>query len=123
MGPKELHYSGKSTGTIFKLNQDIIGTYVLSMKSAPNPVAAILEYKCDSRVLTRKTAPSPLQRYIIWTIDLTNFELDQDIIRTNLWTKFHEDQTINVASRVFTSQTVDDARRATDDARHTTDKR
>ncbi|KAH3871931.1 hypothetical protein DPMN_035146 [Dreissena polymorpha] len=31
------------------------------------------------------------------------FKLVQDIIRTNLLTKFHEDRTINVASRVLTS--------------------
>ncbi|KAH3891500.1 hypothetical protein DPMN_015604 [Dreissena polymorpha] len=33
-----------------------------------------------------------------------NFELDRDIIGTNLLTKFHEDRTINVASRVFTNK-------------------
>ncbi|KAH3862263.1 hypothetical protein DPMN_025229 [Dreissena polymorpha] len=30
-----------------------------------------------------------------------NFELNQDFIGTKLLTKFHEDGTINVASRVF----------------------
>ncbi|KAH3774206.1 hypothetical protein DPMN_175581 [Dreissena polymorpha] len=34
----------------------------------------------------------------------TSFELDRDIIGTNLLTKFHEDRTINVASRVFTNK-------------------
>ncbi|KAH3875598.1 hypothetical protein DPMN_038867 [Dreissena polymorpha] len=34
-----------------------------------------------------------------------NFELDQGIIGTNLLTKFHEDPTRNVASRVFTMKT------------------
>ncbi|KAH3820484.1 hypothetical protein DPMN_122230 [Dreissena polymorpha] len=33
-----------------------------------------------------------------------NFELDRDFIGTKLLTKFHEDKTINVASRVFTNQ-------------------
>ncbi|KAH3750101.1 hypothetical protein DPMN_184617 [Dreissena polymorpha] len=32
------------------------------------------------------------------------FELIQDIIETNLLTKFHEDRKINVASRVLTRQ-------------------
>ncbi|KAH3727273.1 hypothetical protein DPMN_053203 [Dreissena polymorpha] len=32
------------------------------------------------------------------------FELDQDITGTNLLTKFHEDRTINAASRVFTNK-------------------
>ncbi|KAH3798848.1 hypothetical protein DPMN_152451 [Dreissena polymorpha] len=34
----------------------------------------------------------------------TIFELVQDVIGTNLLTKFHEDPTINVASTVFTRQ-------------------
>ncbi|KAH3800686.1 hypothetical protein DPMN_154325 [Dreissena polymorpha] len=44
---------------------------------------------------------------------LTYFELDQSIIRTNLLTKFHEDRTRNVASRVFSNQmwTTDDGQR------------
>ncbi|KAH3727066.1 hypothetical protein DPMN_052992 [Dreissena polymorpha] len=33
-----------------------------------------------------------------------NFELDRDFIGTKLLTKFHEDRTINVASRVFTNK-------------------
>ncbi|KAH3724219.1 hypothetical protein DPMN_050033 [Dreissena polymorpha] len=36
---------------------------------------------------------------------------------TNVLTKFHDDQTINVASRVFTRQNVDDGRRTTDKRR------
>ena len=45
-----------------------------------------------------------------WANDLViypawpSFELDRDIIETNLLTNFHEDQTINVASRVFTNK-------------------
>ncbi|KAH3717048.1 hypothetical protein DPMN_059828 [Dreissena polymorpha] len=79
-----------------------------------------------SRVLTRKNAPPPgghvfqptgitfeLVQDIMWPIEknapplgshvfqanVTIFELIQDIIETNLLTKFHEDWTINVASR------------------------
>ncbi|KAH3699014.1 hypothetical protein DPMN_073960 [Dreissena polymorpha] len=36
----------------------------------------------------------------------TNFELVQDIIGTNFLTKFHDDRTINVASRVLTRFTI-----------------
>ncbi|KAH3847248.1 hypothetical protein DPMN_089567 [Dreissena polymorpha] len=36
----------------------------------------------------------------------TIFKLIQDIIQTNLLTKFHEDWTINVASRVLTRKTA-----------------
>ncbi|KAH3724237.1 hypothetical protein DPMN_050052 [Dreissena polymorpha] len=32
------------------------------------------------------------------------FELDRDFIGTKLMTKFHEDRTINVASRAFTNK-------------------
>ncbi|KAH3853971.1 hypothetical protein DPMN_096509 [Dreissena polymorpha] len=35
---------------------------------------------------------------------LTNFKLDQNFIGTKLLPKFHEDRTINVASRVFTNK-------------------
>ncbi|KAH3693164.1 hypothetical protein DPMN_192566 [Dreissena polymorpha] len=57
-----------------------------------------------SRVLTRfyyshirKNAP-PLGSHV-FQANVTIFDLIQDIIKTNLLTKFHEDWTINVASR------------------------
>ncbi|KAH3843320.1 hypothetical protein DPMN_116834 [Dreissena polymorpha] len=43
------------------------------------------------------------------------FELSPGINGTNVFTKFHDDRTINVASREFTRQNVDAARRTTDD--------
>ncbi|KAH3858164.1 hypothetical protein DPMN_100784 [Dreissena polymorpha] len=46
--------------------------------------------------------------------DLDQFQTRRDIIWTNLLTKFHEDRTINVASRVFTNkcgQTTDHGQR------------
>ncbi|KAH3811917.1 hypothetical protein DPMN_140334 [Dreissena polymorpha] len=70
-----------------------------------------------SRVFTRKTAPPTgghvfqrigttfeLNQDIIKTNILTNFELCRDFIGTKLLTKFHEDGTRNVAYRVFTSK-------------------
>ncbi|KAH3697868.1 hypothetical protein DPMN_085378 [Dreissena polymorpha] len=39
------------------------------------------------------------------------FKLSRSINGTNVLTKFHEDQTINVPYRVFTMQNGDDARR------------
>ncbi|KAH3887212.1 hypothetical protein DPMN_011228 [Dreissena polymorpha] len=70
-----------------------------------------------SRVFTRKTAPptgghvfqrtgntSELNQHIIKTNILTNFELNRDFIGKKLLTKFHEDRTINVASKVFTNK-------------------
>ncbi|KAH3719001.1 hypothetical protein DPMN_061829 [Dreissena polymorpha] len=38
----------------------------------------------------------------VFQANVTIFELIQDIIESNLLTKFHEDWTLNVASRVFT---------------------
>ncbi|KAH3842079.1 hypothetical protein DPMN_115567 [Dreissena polymorpha] len=50
-------------------------------------------------LLTKKNAP-PLGSHV-FQANVTIFELIQDIIETILLTKFHEDWTINVASRVF----------------------
>ncbi|KAH3727863.1 hypothetical protein DPMN_053808 [Dreissena polymorpha] len=96
------------TGTIFELIQDVIGTNHLTKFHDDRTI------NVASRVLTRKNAP-PWWPYIIRTNLLTRkcpapwqpcfqptsiiFELVQDIIGVNLLTKFHEDRTINVASR------------------------
>ncbi|KAH3833361.1 hypothetical protein DPMN_106668 [Dreissena polymorpha] len=97
--------------TSFKLNRGIIGINLLTKfhEDRTRNVAF--------RVLTRKTAPPTsghlfqrtgttfeLNQRIIKTNILTNFELDRGIIGTNFVTKFHEDPTRNVASRVFTNQ-------------------
>ncbi|KAH3822046.1 hypothetical protein DPMN_123815 [Dreissena polymorpha] len=64
-----------------------------------------------STVFTRKTAP-PTGGHVFQRTG-TTFELNQHIIKTNilknfigtkLLTKFHEDRTINVASRVLTNK-------------------
>ncbi|KAH3821401.1 hypothetical protein DPMN_123165 [Dreissena polymorpha] len=121
-----------STGTIFQLVQDIIGTHVLTQFHED------WTKNVTSRVLTRKTATPPWRPYIIGTHVLTKFHEDrtinvtsrvltrfaiyktatppgghvfqstgtifklvQDIIGTHVLSKFHEDWTINVASRVL----------------------
>ncbi|KAH3892937.1 hypothetical protein DPMN_017073 [Dreissena polymorpha] len=75
-----------------------------------------------SRVLTRfyymyshirKNAP-PLGRHV-FQAKVTIFEFIQDIIGTNLLTKFHEDWKVNVASTTY----VDATQRTTYDARRT----
>ncbi|KAH3864643.1 hypothetical protein DPMN_027666 [Dreissena polymorpha] len=74
------------------------------------------------KLFTRNTAPPPWRPlHEDWASNVTStvftsipFEFDQDIIGTNLLTKFHADQTINVATRVFTKQNVDDERRTTE---------
>ncbi|KAH3856871.1 hypothetical protein DPMN_099466 [Dreissena polymorpha] len=73
----------KATETIFKLVQDIIGTNL------------------QTKVLTRKM-PRPLAAMFFQPTSII-FELVQHIIGINILTKFHEDLTINVASRVLTS--------------------
>ncbi|KAH3863982.1 hypothetical protein DPMN_026990 [Dreissena polymorpha] len=115
--------------------------YIHIEKNAPptgghvfSPISTILKLwakSVTSGVLTRKTAP-PTGGHVFQRIG-TTFELNQDIIKTNiqigheifelgrnfigtkLLTKFHEDGTRNVASRVFTSKCL-----RTDG--HTTDK-
>ncbi|KAH3696135.1 hypothetical protein DPMN_083598 [Dreissena polymorpha] len=98
------------TGTIFKLIQDIIGTNHLTkfhddrtinvasrVKNAPPPDRKI---NVASRMLTRTNAPPPCG-HVFQPICII-FELVQAIIVMNLLTKFHEDRTINKASRVLT---------------------
>ncbi|KAH3729330.1 hypothetical protein DPMN_055298 [Dreissena polymorpha] len=89
-----------------------------------------------SRVFTRNTAPPPwrpcfstdrnhfstqptyhLDKHWASIVTFTFFEISRGINGTNVLTKFHEDRTINVASRVFTRQNVDDAQRTTDKRR------
>jgi len=102
------------TGIIFELVQDIIGMNLLTKFHEDRTV------NVASRVLTRfyyshirKNAP-PLGSHIrknalplgshFFQANIIIFELFQDIIETNLLTKFHEDWTIKVASREITRQ-------------------
>ncbi|KAH3736289.1 hypothetical protein DPMN_042852 [Dreissena polymorpha] len=113
-----------ATDTIFKLIQDIIRTNHLAQFHEDRKI------KVASRVLTRKNAPLPGGHVFqptgiifsthqtinvasrvknapplgshVFQANVTLFTLIQDIIKTNLLTKFHEDWTINLASRVFT---------------------
>ncbi|KAH3742391.1 hypothetical protein DPMN_049133 [Dreissena polymorpha] len=104
------------TGIIFELIQDIIGMNLLTKFYEDQTI------NVASRVLTRfyyshirKNAP-PLGSHV-FQANVTIFELIQDIIATNLLTKFHEDWTINVASRELTRQmlTPHNARRTKSD--------
>ncbi|KAH3879343.1 hypothetical protein DPMN_003245 [Dreissena polymorpha] len=82
------------TGTIFELIQYITGTMLTMKNDSPSD----RKINVASRVLTRKNAPPPGSHVFQPTSII--FELVQDIIGVNLLTKFHEDWTINVASRV-----------------------
>ncbi|KAH3871405.1 hypothetical protein DPMN_034605 [Dreissena polymorpha] len=88
------------TGIIFELVQDIIGMNLLTKFHEDRTV------NVASRVLTRfyyshirKNAPPHGSHF--FQANIIIFKLIQDIIETNLQTKFHEDWTINVASRVL----------------------
>ncbi|KAH3704934.1 hypothetical protein DPMN_079996 [Dreissena polymorpha] len=98
----------QSTATIFELFQDIIGTNLVTKFHEDRTI------NVGSRVLTRQNAPPPgchvfqptgtifeFVQDIIGT-NLNKFHDDsrKHIIRTNLVTKFHENRTINLASRV-----------------------
>ncbi|KAH3863654.1 hypothetical protein DPMN_026643 [Dreissena polymorpha] len=74
--------------TIFELVQDINETNVLTKNTALPPGGHLHE---DWATNVTSTV-------------FTSFELSRGINGTNVLTKFHEDQTINVASGVFTRQ-------------------
>ncbi|KAH3890649.1 hypothetical protein DPMN_014734 [Dreissena polymorpha] len=86
---------------IFKFIQDIIETNLLTKFHEDQTVNEA------SRVLTRfyyshiRKIALPLGSHV-FQANIIIFKLIQDIIETNLLTKFHEDWTINVASRVLT---------------------
>ncbi|KAH3877552.1 hypothetical protein DPMN_001426 [Dreissena polymorpha] len=85
------------TGMIYTLVQDIIG---MNLRTKFHEDRTI---NMASRVLTSniwKKCPAPWQTRFVFQANITIFELIQGIIETNLLTKFHEDWTINVASRV-----------------------
>ncbi|KAH3888816.1 hypothetical protein DPMN_012854 [Dreissena polymorpha] len=105
------------SGPFFELVQDINETNVVT--KFHDDWAKIV----TSRVFTRKTAPPPGGHlHEDWALNVTSteftsFELSLGINGTNVLTKFHEDRTINVASRVFTRQmlTAGDARQTKGD--------
>ncbi|KAH3843041.1 hypothetical protein DPMN_116548 [Dreissena polymorpha] len=86
------------TGTIFKLIQHIIGTNLLTIFHEDRTINVTSRQYIYSHI--RKNAPPPGGH--VFKATGTIFELVQDIIGTNLQTKFHDDWNINVASRVLT---------------------
>ncbi|KAH3816341.1 hypothetical protein DPMN_117856 [Dreissena polymorpha] len=113
------------TATIFELNSPFTCFHYIHIeKTSPPPeinkTNVLTKFHGDlaeimtSRVFTRKTSPpTGGHTNILTTLHedwastvLTSFQLNQGIIGTNLLTKFHDDRTRNVASRVFTSKTA-----------------
>ncbi|KAH3814290.1 hypothetical protein DPMN_142785 [Dreissena polymorpha] len=89
-----------SRGTIFELVRDINKTNVLTNFHDDWKTAL----PTGGHVFQRTGTTFKLNQHIIKTNILTNFELNRDFIGKKLLTKFHEDQTKNVASRVFTNK-------------------
>ncbi|KAH3893346.1 hypothetical protein DPMN_017493 [Dreissena polymorpha] len=95
--------------TIFELIQDVIGTNhlskfhedwninVASRENAPPPGGHFYEDQTINVASRVKNTP-PLGSHV-FQANITILKLIQDIIETNLLTKFYEDWTINVASR------------------------
>ncbi|KAH3719336.1 hypothetical protein DPMN_062168 [Dreissena polymorpha] len=100
----------KATQTIFKLIQDIIGTNLLTKFHDDRKINSLLTRFYYSHImkiapppmnlLTEKNAP-PLGGHV-FQANITIFELIEDIIKTHLLTIFHQDWTINMASKVLT---------------------
>ncbi|KAH3704971.1 hypothetical protein DPMN_080033 [Dreissena polymorpha] len=128
--------------SIIELIQDIIGTNLLSKfhqyrkinvasrvltrNNSPPPGSNVHEVQTINvafRVLTRfyyshiRKKKPPLGSHV-FQANVTIFELIQDIIETNLLTKFHEDSTINEATKEITRQML-----TAHDGRCTTDKK
>ncbi|KAH3695599.1 hypothetical protein DPMN_083056 [Dreissena polymorpha] len=114
--------------TIFKLNCRIQETNVLTKfhenlaKNRENcPTPGGHAKNVTSRV--KMTSPGGHKTHVLikfhedWTKNLHEDWASNVTSTTNVLTKFHEDRTINMASRVFTSQNVDAARRTTDKRR------
>ncbi|KAH3811227.1 hypothetical protein DPMN_139634 [Dreissena polymorpha] len=91
----------QQTRIILELNQDVIGTYVVTKfytNQTINLAPWVLTWFYYSHIW--KNAP-PHASHVFQPTE-TIFKPVQDIIEKNRVTKFYEDQTINVASRVFT---------------------
>ncbi|KAH3734734.1 hypothetical protein DPMN_041179 [Dreissena polymorpha] len=96
--PPPLGHVFQPTDIIFELVEDIIGMNLLTKfyeDRTVNEASRVLTRFCYSHI--RKNAP-PLGSHVFQPTDII-FELVEDIIETNLLTKFYEDWTINVASR------------------------
>ena len=95
-------YVMQPTGTIFKLVQDIVGTNLLTKfhyDQAINVASRVFTRFYNSNILhIRENAPPPGGHHFQQTG--TIFKLVQNIIGTNLLTKFHENWKINVITSV-----------------------
>ncbi|KAH3796867.1 hypothetical protein DPMN_150444 [Dreissena polymorpha] len=89
--------------TIFKVNQDIHKTNVLT-KFHDDWTKNVTSREKDPPPGDHKTAPSPGGH--VFPLITTIFKLARDIHITNVLTKYHDDRAKIVTSRVFTRNTV-----------------
>ncbi|KAH3890246.1 hypothetical protein DPMN_014319 [Dreissena polymorpha] len=110
IGLMKYHLAINVAARVFKLNRDTIWTNAKFQEDwAINMISRVF-FKLTNfmlgreiigtNVLTKKNAP-PTDGHVFQATG-TTFELVQNIIGTNLLTKFHDDRTINMASRVLT---------------------
>ncbi|KAH3816217.1 hypothetical protein DPMN_117729 [Dreissena polymorpha] len=98
----------KATKTIFHLIQDIIGTNLLTKFHDDRTINVTSREKCatpvthENRTINQNKEKFPAPGGHVFQPTVIIFELFQDIIGMVLLTKFHEEWTINVASRVLT---------------------
>ncbi|KAH3878046.1 hypothetical protein DPMN_001926 [Dreissena polymorpha] len=114
------------TNLLTKFHEDWtinVASRVLSRKTALPPGGHFHDDWAKIVTFRVSTAPPPGSHlHEDWASNVTSthdpvLKLSRGTNGTNVLTKFHEDQTINVASRVFTRQNVDDARWTTDKRR------
>ncbi|KAH3800385.1 hypothetical protein DPMN_154018 [Dreissena polymorpha] len=99
------------TNLLSKFHEDRkinVASRVLTRKNAPPPGGHVFQptgiiFKLTINVASRVKNAPPLGSHV-FQANVTIFKLIQDIIETNLLTKFHEDWTINVASRELTGK-------------------
>ncbi|KAH3793387.1 hypothetical protein DPMN_146895 [Dreissena polymorpha] len=92
-------HDDRTINVISRLVQDIIG---MNLPTEFHEDRTIKVASGVKNVASRENAPSLGSH--VFQANVTIFELIQDIIETNISTKFHEEFTINVASRVLTRQ-------------------
>ncbi|KAH3813204.1 hypothetical protein DPMN_141656 [Dreissena polymorpha] len=90
--------------TIFELTFMMIGKKIVTsrVKTAPSSGGHVFQRTGTTfELIQHINKTNILTKDLVFDPARPNFELDRDLIGTKLLTKFHEDRTINVASRVL----------------------
>ncbi|KAH3788719.1 hypothetical protein DPMN_166867 [Dreissena polymorpha] len=109
-----MFFKQSGTNLLSKFHEDRkihVASRVLTRKNSPQPgghvfqpTVIIFELVQDNKTinLASRVKNAPHLGGHVFQANVTIFKLIQDIIKTNLLTIFHQDWTINVASRVLT---------------------